>query len=469
MRKLTLTLLTTAWLFALAAPAVAHTAFASSDPADQAVLTESVSELNLVFEGVAEPAGDGFVILDSFGVERSPDSVSSVDNLTWVLGFEEPLPVGLVAVRWSVSAPDAHPIEGAFRFTISPSVAAANQTSIEATAASETGIDAFLAESEMPNNTVGAIGRFISLAAAMLSLGGVVFAGLVLRSHEGDIRSVLFWVRRASVLLGAGAIIELVGQLLIGGKVIGAFGVAIGLRLIGAGLLTQVKLSLIPAAEAADPILAVRELANVGASTQPGHAPPSSGFHLFDGDHAWHMNRETGIAVFGAFALLASYLFDGHTVTEGIRWITALIDVVHVAAGAIWAGGLVMLVHVVWRRHRRGADARALQLAVRFSVVAALALVTAGIAGTILTSIILDSPSDLWATSWGRFLLAKVAVVAAAGAAGGYNHRVLIPKLANVPAEDISVNEEFRRTATLEGIGMGLIILITALLVGAAT
>lgn len=99
--------------------------------------------------------------------------------------------------------------------------------------------------------------------------------------------------------------------------------------------------------------------------------------------------------------MVVSFTFDGHTVTEGNRWITAAVDMVHVAAGAVWAGGVLALAGVLWSRHRRGEGLGAQELALRFSVVAAGAVVVAGIAGTVLAVVILDSPSDLWATPLG--------------------------------------------------------------------
>jgi len=128
-----------------------------------------------------------------------------------------------------------------------------------------------------------------------------------------------------------------------------------------------------------------------------------------------------------------------------------------------------MLVHVIWLRHRRGADSRSLQLAVRFSVVAAIALVVAGGAGTLLTVTILDSVSELWSTPWGRVLAAKIAIVAVAAASGGYNHKVLIPRMMSRAPNDARADTEFRRAATIEGAALLLVIVLTAVLVAAAS
>jgi copper transport protein len=244
------------------------------------------------------------------------------------------------------------------------------------------------------------------------------------------------------------------------------------LRFIGGALLAGgAQLSVATASATTDPIVAIREMATAGAKIASNgqaladHAPIADTNH--PEDKAWRV--ETGLASFiGAALILISFLFDGHTVTEGNRTLHAIVNMIHVAGGAIWAGGLLMLAQVVWRRHRRGADTRALQLAVRFSVVAAAALVIAGLAGTILAVIVLDSVSELWSTPWGRLLLGKIVFVGAAAIAGGYNHKVLIPEMTADP-EDTLTAERFRAVVTAEAIALALVIAITAFLIGAAS
>ncbi len=483
-------------------PVLAHTAFEASDPMEGAVLPEPVDRIEVVFTGEAEPAGDGFVVLDGSGQVRRPDRVSSVDDLTWVLEFDRPLAEGTAGVRWSVAAPDAHPIDGSFAFTIAGSAPAAvsgpvpstpapvPETSASAnTATAAVDLAAFLDDSgrHAPwSGPFGTAARSLSLLGAIVAVGGIAFAAIVLRGSRSDIRSVLFWVRRAAVVLGIGAVLELVHQLaVVNGTwwtvwppstivevLSSSYGIAIMLRIAGAILMLRAHLDVLPAAQAPDPVMAVQAAVGVGAGPAPAPAARAAEGdepYLHAGDQAWRLNGEVRAIWWGVVATLAAFLFDGHTVTEGSRVLTAAADVAHVAAGAVWAGGLVMLVHVVWLRHRRGGDVRALQLAVRFSVVAAAALVVAGGAGTVLAAIVLDSVSELWSTPWGRVLMAKVLVVAVAGAAGAYNHKVLIPHMMRRPADDPRTNAEFRRTVTIEGAAMGLVIVLTAVLVGAAS
>jgi len=104
---------------------------------------------------------------------------------------------------------------------------------------------------------------------------------------------------------------------------------------------------------------------------------------------------------------------------------------------------------------------------VRFSVVASLDLVVVGAAGLVLTVIVLDSPVELWSTPWGRLLMAKLVFVAVGAAAGGYNHRVLIPEMELTDSPRVS--SRFRAVVTGEAVMLAGVPVLTALLVGAAS
>ncbi len=113
--------------------ASAHTSFDSSTPTDGAVLAEPVDEILIAFTNPATEAGDGFVVLDPSGQVRAPSSVTTEDGTLFRLAFDPPLDGGLVGVRWSVRAGDAHPIEGSFSFTVDDSAATAGAGSDAAT------------------------------------------------------------------------------------------------------------------------------------------------------------------------------------------------------------------------------------------------------------------------------------------------------------------------------------------------
>ena len=182
-------------------------------------------------------------------------------------------------------------------------------------------------------------------------------------------------------------------------------------------------------------------------------------------EKAWRVDGDLALVFAGIAVTAAGFAFDGHTVTQGMRVLVSLSAVAHATSAAVWAGGLAMLAHVVWRRHRLGRESRALQLAVRFSVVAAAALAIAGGAGAILAIAVLDSISDLWVTAWGRVLVAKLLLVGIAAALGAYNHKVLIPRMMRRSPGTPDADAEFRRAVLLEALAFGGIILLTAVLV----
>lgn len=505
------------------APAGAHTGFESSDPADGATVDGPLDAISLVFTGPAEPTGTGFEILDGSGTFRIPSDASTADGLTWVLRFDPPLDGGQVGVRWMVKAPDAHPIDGSFSFTVNAAPPASTTTTVPlssvaepldesaeavttqdvvaaeavepsaAEGAASTDLDTFLDTGE-PSATparVGAVARAMTLAGTLLGVGALVFAALVLHGEQRDVRHVLFWVRRAGLLVLVGVMAELAAQVAVEaggdwsaltsptaiGDVMGSvFGVAVGLRLAG-GLAMAIgpRFDLVAVSSSNRP--AVRDLVGAGAQRVHGTLPPeldigpaghSAGAPRHAaGDHAWQPSTSM-VAIVGAVAVVAAHLFDGHTVVRGHRFWTGLVDVVHVAAGAVWVGGVVMRAVVLWRRHRHGRRLRALHLALRFSVVATIALVAVAVAGLALTVIVLDSPSGLWSTQWGRTLMVKTVLVAFAAAGGAYNHRVLIPELSATPDDPVQL-ARFRTVVTLEAVALAAVVAATAVLMGAAS
>jgi copper transport protein len=515
LRLLGALLLAVTTLVVLANPVAAHTGFESSDPSDDSTVDQPIEIITLVFSGEAEPTGDGFQILDSSGAVREPTQATTVDGLTWTLRFDPALVGGTVGVRWMVKAPDAHPIEGSFSFTTTaPSAASdvdgvASDETAQASAgaslseapaeAAEVDLDSFLATdaaSTAVAQQVGAAARVVTLIGTLIGVGALVFAAAVLRGHHRDVAYVLYWVRRAGILVVLGATAELVAQVAVedGGDwtalsspstvaavVTAPFGIAVALRIAGGLALTSgADLCITPAEHAPDPVVAIRELVGVGAGSphaggtigddvaQPALASGMSEPYVHQGDHAWRPTIDSGWAIAGALALVGSHLFDGHTVTKGSRFWTGFADVVHVAGGAVWAGGVLMLVAVLWRRHRRGHAPRSLQLAMRFSVVATLALVVVGVAGLALTVIVLDSPSELWATEWGRTLLVKTLLVAAAASVGGYNHKVLIPAMERA-GDHPDLALRFRLVVSAEAVALVGVVIATALLMGAAS
>ena len=102
--------------------------------------------------------------------------------------------------------------------------------------------------------------------------------------------------------------------------------------------------------------------------------------------------------------------------------------------------------------------------AARFSVLATWAVAAVALSGITMSAIVVDGPSDLWTTGWGRLLLAKIAAVGAIGVLGLHNHRVVVPGLTERPDDD-ALLADLRRTTIAEAGLFVLVLVLTGFLV----
>jgi copper transport protein len=478
----------------------AHADFVGSDPEDGALLGEPVEVATLSFTNAVEPVDDGFQVLDGDGMLRVPVAAGGPDGTTWELRFDPPLE-GSVGVRWMVKAPDAHPISGSFIFDAGVAVQAPtvvdesgipeapraaplqNSTSVEPSQ----NLEEFLVERATPLSVrlAGGVGRVLSLAASLVSIGALLFAAVVLRGERRDFTVVMFWIRRSAVALVVGSVLVMLEFLAVdtGGGLSSALdlsawgaissysGLALFLRVAGGVLL--VAAARVPFGDPegfADPVVKLRELVGVAVERAGlGDAEPVDPRpYRADGDIGWVPRFSPAHPVLGALLIVLSFTFDGHTVGEGTWLALATLDIVHVAAASTWTGGVLMIGVVLWHRHREQRPSRATQLALRFSVVAGAALTLTGAAGVAMAAVILDSPGELFSTSWGRLLIAKTVFVAVAAAVGGYNHVVMIPAMSAEP-ETGFLDDRFAKVLKLETTALALAASATALLVVAAS
>lgn len=452
----------------------AHTEFDSSDPADGQTVAGSVDSVTVTFTDPASPSGEGFVLLDASGTAVAPAAVETTDGVSFLLVFEPPLGPGEYGVRWEVQAGDAHPIDGTFRFTVTGgATGAAPGLSADAPSADAPSADAPVGgaastlEEALAQDSGAAspwllrVARVLVIGGTIVGLGAFVALVAVVRGRPGELRSVLVWVRTAGGAVAVGASVELLalawaqpGGL---GEALGSTaGVAAVLRLIG-GVLIAAGL---PAGSAGLPAGAAATSSARHRARGPGH-----------GDEAlvrWVPSRASATGAVGFALVLASFWFDGHTVTRGPWVLHAAANLVHVVAAAVWAGGVLVMTSLVWRRRRRGLPGDGAWLVIRFSPVAAVSLAAVVLAGALMAVIVLQAPEELWTTEWGRVLLAKVAVVGVAAAMGAVNHRRLRPALERDPTSAV-LAVRVRRTLAVESVAFVAVVVLTTWLVAAAT
>lgn len=278
-------------------------------------------------------------------------------------------------------------------------------------------------------DTLRAVGLALAVPGACLSAGLLVFAGTVHRGARCEVLALVRLAQWCAVVASIGAAVEI-------------WGVA---RLYGDGwvdaLTDRAPAALLRLVGAALVVLGLFE-------------PPETRLLGDGGEQRWTPGGAGVFAVAGAAAALVSFGFDGHTLSRGPRVVHALVDVVHVVAGSVWAGGVVGLL-TVWIA-RRASGPPLTPLVHGFGRVATVSLAGVAAAGVVMTLLIVDSPSDAVSSPWGRRLLIKLAAVALAAGLGAHHHF-------RTPA-----GGRLGRTLAVEAAALTGVLVVTTLLVRAS-
>lgn len=182
------------------------------------------------------------------------------------------------------------------------------------------------------------------------------------------------------------------------------------------------------------------------------------------------------LATVGSVALALLTAFASHASGTGaLAPLTVAADTVHLLAGGAWVGGLAALfAAALWPRSAPTREALSGSAAADDAAIAALvptlmrafspmALGAAALlvlTGTLASWVHLRRPADLWLTSWGVALLAKLAFVVLALVLGAVNWRRMVPAL-GTPRSDARL----RMTVWFELTAMAVVLLATAVLV----
>lgn len=450
-------------LLAVVSPAAAHTDLDSTNPTDGSTLETTVEEVTLTFTLPVTQLGEGVSLRGPNG--QIPAEVSSVqDGLVFRAVPEEPLTDGSYISEWTVAAGDGHPLSGQFAFTIDTGSAPTPSTDGEGSAsATEDKAAAAPATNDTAGEDSGAstptqadtssdasgfarvmarLGGAVALWGALVAGGALIFAAGVLKGPDRDDTPVIATaIRWSAGLILIGLIVRVMSRAVLISQ--GDIAAAISPTAIGNSLGDTTRWVLGLQAGGALIVL---------IGTRPTLL------------YSW-------IPLIGILAVGSGHILAGHSNTIEPRWIILTADIAHLIAAAVWVGGVVMIGTLLRHRRRRGQPLNAAAIGARFSVIAAASATIVGLAGVVLAITILDRPQQLWQSTWGLFLLTKVAVVALVAAVGAYNHFRVVPSLAaplrhEAPAG--STSEVLRRSATHETGIMLIIVLLTAWLVAAA-
>ena len=385
-------LVAAAWLPG-ATPVEAHAELVRASPSPGSALADPPEAIEIWFSEPLESQFSGLELLDGTGVRIELQAVAiGVDDGRRMVGHMPALAPGVYTVVYrALSRRDGHFLTGSYSFTVlGPGVAAGGAAAFEPSLSSGAG----------PEATIGRWALLVGLAA-LAGGGAVAFAAARSdRSPEGVVRR-LAW-RSYLPLAAAGLALALVGDALL----LRAQHAAIGGSLTT--LLTESRFGLFLLWRVG--LLAAVALVGLGL---------------------WRRGAREGwpaaAALVGLGAIYTVSAVSHAAAAPGSFWALAT-DLVHLATAMLWLGGIGFLGLLALRARGPGGRPPAetlLRLVAWFSVAAAVSLLLLTATGLLRAFGELPSLEALTGTNYGRWLIAKLALIAPLLAVAWLNRRVV--------------------------------------------
>lgn len=366
-----------------ATPADAHASVRQTTPFDgERVEPGDVPDaVTIEYNENVEVPPNGIRVFDDDGNRVDTDSPvpATDDPMVGGVALGDDLDDGSYIVTWRAVSEDGHPIRGAFVFTIG-----------EAAAASDTVVADLLSGG---GASVAVVQRIATAAtyAAVLFLVGALLAGGVLGRAAAD-RSAT-WVHRATI---AGIVLTVLAVPL---QAIAASGDGLAAAVDGQQLSTVLASSVGVAA-------VVRLVGLVGVLRANGRARQVAG----------------GIA-------LLSFLVDGHTRTVEPIWLMLTGDALHLVAGAVWFGGLVVLLRELRARKLADDPVGGATMLAGWSRLAMWSVAGVVVGGTAMSYATVRTPLALVTSTYGQLLQVKLLLAVVVIGVGAWNHLRLVPRI----------------------------------------
>jgi len=365
---------------ALPAAAWAHAVLLQTSPLGSKVLPAAPAQITMTY---SEPIESKFAIVSVTNaagnlVTNGSPTTSPQDPNTLVVPLKK-IPEGWYLVYWRVISADGHPVRGAWTFAVGPNAGPAPQfviPSISETAATPSLV----------------ITRWIVYLSLMAAVGLFVLRTLIARS--------LVRLRWVSI----------------------AWAIALGIGIVA----TPIYVDLATAKFALRSVFDLGTLIPLMRDSAFGRGYLDLELCLilfgFAGAVAIWLDRpERGRRTPGALLALIGGLLaagaavlapavSGHAGQTSPRGVAIPVDWVHIAAGAVWIGGLIGLL-VIAATLRVPGLVRTVPRFSNVALVSVIALIGAGIGNSLFH---LPTLSSLWETSYGKMVLIKIGVLAVA-------------------------------------------------------
>ncbi len=369
-----------------AAPAAgAHARLITTEPANDAVLEQSPRSIVLRFNEPVETAFGAVRVYDSRARRVDSGAAERPSEKAVRISLERRLARGTYTATWRAVSGDGHPVSGAFVFHVG------------AAGANPAGVAAQVLDDGTPSSVsvLFSVVRALDFLLLLLVGGGTLLLVVGLARASARSRSrlsrLLAW---ASLLLAIVAIAGIVLQ----GAAAGGFGLREALHWDVVSAVLETRFGTVWFAQTvlawACAILLV-------------------------------LDRPRPVLVPAALLLLTPALSGHASVSGGIALVA---DVAHVAAAAVWVGGLAALVlALVWAGVERWELAAA--AVPRFSLLAVGSVSLLLVSGTTSGYLQIRALRGLWETTYGQLLLVKLGLVVPLLALGLYNNRRAVPRL----------------------------------------
>lgn len=389
--------------------AFGHAAFLGSDPQPGVRLEASPAQVTLSFtEPLNRELGRAKIVRVGAGAVATRTASTSARRL--LLRPAAALPRGAYRVQWhSVSTEDGHALEGSFSFGVRAAAAGGGHS---------------LQQSPLARGGWLRVGARLLLYVALLLFAGALVLAVVLGRpgeswltghHLDDVGGMsLDAVRRREQAIA--------GDL--------------GVFAVGAAALAAL-LEAVDAAQGFSPA-GVRDFLLSGAAGAGRLAIVVCALVALA---LWR--RRPPIAAVMAALALGAVAASGHASSASPRLLTILNDWVHLLAGAVWLGGIALIV-LVWGPALRSHGPR-LRMAIArhvlpaFGRVALPAFVVVSATGVVSLVVQLSEIADLWQTAYGRVLLVKIVLVGLIALASWWHALRLRPQMLQAPGAGAGV------------------------------
>jgi copper transport protein len=463
-----------ALLVTVANPAGAHATVSSSTPGDHEHVATAPKLVSIQFSEPVSIKLGGLTVIDAKGnrVDNGDNSQPTSDRLESTL--KPNLGDGTYVANYAIISADGHAVRGSVIFGVGNG--------------SLSDVSTLATTTDPKLDALSKVGQFLTYLGVMLAAGLAFFAAFIF--GDGPERPRLARLTRIAVAIGAAgiALTVLSQAALETGNGLGSFfDTAVAGTVLSEGLGWQCGVQ-------------IAGLIACLISLTPTSTVSSK-----------------ALALYGGVAATGSFVLFGHATQSPHPWLTEAADVVHVAVGALWLGGLVGLALVVRSRLRTTAptvpadgpsptDDRPLgrppaagpgtatavldrtevgtrtevetevetqadepfrsTIAVvdRFSSAAAISVALLTAAGLTLGIIEVGSVSNLVSTSYGQLVIAKVVVVAFILAMAAYNRYRLLPRLGATADDTRAGLRSLVRALRFEALGIVAVLAITAVL-----